>query len=103
MKVLKDTYNNDFFYFVKSWLSDVDQNMKIKNTGKLEVRYYNGYHYLTYPLDCSFEQANEDIQWLVSSAGIAEEDNNLYIIKRVNDLLADAYAYSFDNMSQGNA
>jgi hypothetical protein len=102
MKQLKDTYNNDFFYLVKAWLTDVDNNMKIKKNCKIEIRYLDGYNYLVYPLDCTFEEANEHIQWLVGSAGIAEEDNNLYIIKRVNELLADAYEYNFDSMTKGN-
>jgi hypothetical protein len=102
MKELKNTLNNDFFYLVKSWLTDVDNNMKIKKNCKIEIKYLDGYHYVVYPLDCTLEQANEDIQWLTSSAGIAEEDNNLYIIKRINELLADAYEYNFDSMNKGN-
>jgi len=101
MKNLINVFDGDFFHIVKLWMVNVDQHMKIKKNGKLEVKYVDGHHYLVYPLDCTLEKADEDIQWLHSSAGIAEEDNNIYIIKRLNELLADSLEFGFDSYKRG--
>jgi hypothetical protein len=97
MKEITSFLNNDFFYMTKDWLSDVDQNMKIKKNGKLEVKYFDGVHYMTYPLDCTYEEAENDIQHVIKSCGIAIEDQNIYIIKKLNELIADSLEFAFDS------
>lgn len=101
MKQILATLNNDFFFMVKEWLESVNNIMKISQKGKIEIKYLNGKHYLTYPLDCTVDVAKEDIEHVKYISIIHVEDGNVYVGRKYNDLLADSYEFQMDSYIKG--
>lgn len=102
MKLISGTLNNDFFYLVKDWLTNINSAMNLEPNANIEILYINNQHYIAYPVIGTINEAIDAIQSIDDNSIIHVEDSNIYVAARYNSILSDMYEFQLDFDAIGN-